>query len=118
MTRSTLYGIANCDTIRKARRWLEDRQVDYEFHDYRKQGLEPALLGSLESELGWEAMLNRKSRSWRQLPESVREAVDRDSALELMLDNPALIERPILAAGDGLHLGFDADRYEEIFGPS
>ena len=115
MARATLYGIANCDTIRKARRWLEDHRVDYEFHDFRKQGLDAALLQSLESELGWEAMLNRKGRSWRQLPESERERVDRDSALRLMLDNPAIIKRPILAAGDGLQLGFDAARYEGIF---
>ncbi|MGD2171676.1 MAG: ArsC family reductase [Gammaproteobacteria bacterium] len=115
MARATLYGIANCDTIRKARRWLEDHRVDYEFYDYRRQGLDAKLLQTLESRLGWEAMLNRKGRSWRQLPESVRERVDRDSALELMLDNPAMIKRPILAAADGLHLGFDAARYEEIF---
>jgi Spx/MgsR family transcriptional regulator len=115
MARATLYGIANCDTIGKARRWLEARRVDYEFHDYRKQGLDPALLQSLESELGWEAMLNRRGRSWRQLPDAVRENIGRESALRLMLDNPALIKRPILAAGNALHLGFDAGRYEEIF---
>jgi len=115
MARATLYGIANCDTIRKARRWLDNRLVDYDFYDYRKQGLDRELLHTLESELGWEAMLNRKGRSWRQLPESVREDVDRDSALGLMLDNPSLIRRPILATGDGLQLGFDAERYEEIF---
>lgn len=115
MARATLYGIANCDTIRKAKRWLEDHRVDYEFHDYRKQGLDTGLLQSLESSLGWEAMLNRKGRSWRQLSEPVRQRVDRDTALELMLDNPAMIKRPILAAGDGLHLGFDAAHYEEIF---
>jgi Spx/MgsR family transcriptional regulator len=115
MARAILYGIANCDTIRKARRWLEDRQVDYAFHDYRKQGLDETLLRDLESKLGWDAMLNRKGRSWRQLPESAREGVDRETALELMLDNPALIRRPILATGDRLQLGFEAARYEEIF---
>ena len=115
MARATLYGIASCDTIRKARRWLEARRVEYEFHDYRKQGLDTALLQTFESALGWEAMLNRKGRSWRQLPEAVRENVDRERALDLMLDNPALIKRPILDAGNGLQLGFDAGRYEEIF---
>lgn len=115
MARAILYGIANCDTIRKARRWLDDRHVIYEFHDYRRQGLDQSLLQTLESELGWEAMLNRRGRSWRQLPESVRESVDRGSALNLMLDNPALIKRPILATDDNLLLGFDTDRYEEIF---
>ena len=115
MARATLYGIAGCDTVRKTRRWLDERRVDYDFHDYRKQGLDPALLRFLESELGWEAMLNRKGRSWRQLPEAVRESVGRESALDLMLDNPALIKRPILSAGNSLQLGFDARRYEEIF---
>lgn len=115
MATTTLYGIANCDTIRKARRWLEARGIDYEFHDYRKQGLDAKLLESLERELGWQAMLNRKGRSWRQLPESVREAVDRGSALALMLDNPALIKRPILAGRGPLLAGFDDRRYEELF---
>ncbi len=115
MARTTLYGIANCDTIRKARRWLDEHGIDYEFHDYRKQGLDSTLLQSLESELGWQAMLNRNGRSWRQLPEAVREAVDRDSALGLMQDNPALIKRPILAGRGPLVAGFDSGRYQEIF---
>jgi len=115
MATTRLYGIANCDTIRKARRWLDEHGIDYEFHDYRKQGLDSALLATLENELGWQAMLNRKGRSWRQLPESVREAVDRDSALRLMLDNPALIKRPILAGRGPLESGFSSERYEEIF---
>jgi len=110
-----LYGIANCDTIRKARRWLEARGVDYEFHDYRKQGLDRDLLGSLEQELGWQAMLNRNGRSWRQLPAAVRDSVDRESALGLMLANPALIRRPILAGRGPLLAGFDDRHYQEIF---
>jgi Spx/MgsR family transcriptional regulator len=111
----TLYGIANCDTIRKTRRWLEERRLDYQFHDYRKQGLDASLLETLAAELGWEAMLNRRGRSWRQLPATVHESVDRQAALELMLDNPALIKRPILAAGDRLYLGFDSAQYQQIF---
>ena len=110
---TTLYGIANCDTIRKARRWLDEHGVDYRFHDYRKQGLDAQLLRSLEAELGWHTLLNRKGRSWRQLPESVREGVDRDSALELMLDNPALIKRPILAGRGPMLAGFDSESYRE-----
>jgi len=112
----TLYGIANCDTIRKARRWLEDRGIAYQFHDYRKQGLDAQLLTTLESGLGWQTLLNRRGRSWRQLPESVRDGIDRDSALGLMRDNPALIRRPILAGHGQLHAGFDNDQYEAIFG--
>ena len=115
MTTTTLYGIANCDTIRKARRWLEEHGIDYEFHDYRKQGLDSKLLHTLEAELGWQAMLNRKGRSWRQLPETIRDSIDRDSALALMLDNPALIKRPILAGRGPLLAGFDSQRYAAIF---
>lgn len=114
MTATTLYGIANCDTIRKARRWLEARGIDHAFHDYRKQGLDASLLATLEAQLGWQAMLNRNGRSWRQLPEAVRDGIDRDSALGLMLDNPAIIKRPILAGKGRLITGFDPDRYEEI----
>ena len=115
MAKTTLYGIANCDTMRKARRWLDEHGIDYQFHDYRKQGLDSTLLTALESELGWQAMLNRKGRGWRQLPASVRDSVDRDAALGLMLDNPALIKRPILAGRGPLLAGFDSARYAEIF---
>ena len=114
MSRVTLYGIPNCDSIRKTRRWLEARGVDFEFHDYRKQGLERGLLQSLEAELGWQTMLNRKGRSWRQLDESIRQGVDRAAALELMLANPTLINRPVLATGKGVAAGYDEARFEEL----
>ena len=116
MSATTLYGIANCDTIRKARRWLEARDIDYRFHDYRKQGLDQTLLKSLESGLGWQALLNRRGTTWRGLDASVRESIERDGALALMLENPALIKRPILDHEGSLHLGFDDRQYEKIFG--
>ena len=115
MTDTVLYGISNCDTIKKARRWLEAHAIDYRFHDYRKQGLEPELLQQLVNGLGWEPMLNRRGTSWRSLPESVRDNIDQDSASRAMLDNPALIKRPILACANQLHLGFSESRYQEIF---
>ena len=114
MSRVTLYGIPNCDSIRKTRRWLEERGVDFDFHDYRKQGLELEQLQSLEARLGWQAMLNRKGRSWRQLDESTRQGVDREAALELMLDNPTLIKRPVLATGKGMAVGYDETRFREL----
>ena len=110
-----LYGIANCDTVRKARRWLDDRQIAYEFHDFRKHGLERDLLLSLEAALGWDKLLNRRGTTWRRLPEALKNGIDRERALELMLQNPAIVKRPILAHGAGLSLGFSDRQYAEIF---
>ncbi len=116
MSAVTLYGISNCDTIKKARNWLERHRVDYSFHDYRKQGLEPELIEAMETALGWEAMLNRRGTTWRALPDSIKENIDRGSALAAMLQNPALIKRPILATeGRGFDLGFNEGLYAEIF---
>ncbi len=114
MQPATLYGIANCDTIRKARRWLEREGVAYEFHDYRKHGLDAELLESLAGALGWQAMLNRRGTTWRRLPAATRERIDTQSALALMRENPALIRRPILRTGDRHLLGFDETEYEEL----
>jgi Spx/MgsR family transcriptional regulator len=114
VSRVTLYGISNCDTMRKTRRWLDARGIDFDFHDYRNQGLDGSLLQSLEARLGWQVLLNRKGRSWRALDESTRQAVDRESALELMLANPALIKRPVLATGKGVAAGYDEAGFEAL----
>jgi Spx/MgsR family transcriptional regulator len=111
----TLYGIANCDTIKKARDWLRDHGIDFVFHDYRKQGVNPQQLQSMAAELGWEGMLNRRGSTWRTLPENVRASIDQTSALGVMLDNPAIIKRPILEVDERLYIGFDAQQYQEIF---
>ena len=111
----TLYGIANCDTIKKAKAWLGEHDIAFEFHDYRKQGLTDAQLRSMVSELGWEALLNRRGTTWRALPDEVKDHVDQAAALRIMLDNPAIIKRPVLAKDDQFHLGFNARQYQEIF---
>ncbi len=112
----TLYGISNCDTIKKARAWLDSHDIDYRFHDYRKQGLEPGLLQAMEAALGWQALLNRRGTTWRGLPDEVRDNIERDSALAVMLEQPALIKRPVLATAErGYDLGFSDDLYTEIF---
>jgi Spx/MgsR family transcriptional regulator len=111
----TLYGISSCDTIRKAKTWLKNQQIEFEFHDYRKQGLEQKLLESMISVLGWEAMLNRRGTTWRALPDTVKEQIDQSSAMRVMLDNPAIIKRPLLATANQLHLGFSDRQYQEIF---
>jgi Spx/MgsR family transcriptional regulator len=111
----TLFGIANCDTIKKAKEWLNDHKVEFNFHDYRKHGLDREQLQSMAAALGWEAMLNRRGTTWRALPNTVKDRIDLESAISVMLDNPAIIKRPILAKDDRLHLGFSAAQYQEIF---
>ena len=113
---TTLYGIRNCDTIRKARRWLDEHGVEYRFHDLRTDGLDEKTLQAWEKRLGWERLLNRRGTTWRRLPEAEREGIDRTRALQIMLDNPAIIKRPLLAVGRQLHLGFSADTYRDLFG--
>ena len=80
----TLYGIANCDTIRKARSWLRDHGIEHRFHDYRKDGIDAELLQSMAAQLGWEALLNRRGTTWRKLPDAQKNPIDETSALRLM----------------------------------
>jgi Spx/MgsR family transcriptional regulator len=112
----TLYGISNCDTIRKARRWLKEQGVDYRFHDYRKDGLDEALLEQWADDLGWEALLNRRGTTWRRLPETDRNAIDRETAIRLLLAHPAMIKRPLLDTGSERLLGFREQDYADRFG--
>ena len=111
----TLYGIANCDTIRKARNWLREHGIEHRFHDYRKDGIDADQLRSMAAQLGWEAMLNRRGTTWRALPDADKAGVDETAALRLMAEQPALIKRPILAHGDSLYLAFSDPQYREIF---
>ncbi len=111
----TLYGIPNCDTMKKARKWLEARGIEYQFHDYRKQGIDASQLRAWISELGWEALLNRRGLTWRKLPAEARDAIDEDSAIQVMRENPAIIKRPVLDLGDRRIVGFKEDCYQELF---
>jgi len=118
MSSTTLYGISNCDTIKKARNWLRDHAIDYRFHDYRKQGVDDALLQSMAAQLGWEVMLNRRGTTWRALADEEKSNIDEAAALHLMCANPALIKRPILAHNGELHIAFSEQQYQEIFNPA
>lgn len=111
----TLYGISNCDTIRKARKWLEANGVEYTFHDYRKDGLQEKQLKQWVRELGWETLLNRRGTTWRKLPEGVRDSIDEKSAIQLMLKHPAMIKRPLLDTGNQRIVGFRAEEYKQLF---
>ncbi|MCE0489233.1 ArsC family reductase [Pantoea sp. Mb-10] len=108
-----MYGIKNCDTIKKARKALEAANIDYVFHDYRVDGLDDALLHALVEQVGHEALLNTRGTTWRKLPEEARDAAQSAAgARALMLAHPAIIKRPVLAAPNGtLLVGFDAARY-------
>ena len=112
----TLYGIKNCDTMKKARRWLDDNGVAYRFHDYRVDGLDRRQLRRWVDELGWETLLNRRGTTWRALPEPVRETLDAAGAVKLMLDNPAVIKRPLLDTGKRRLVGFDPEIYRQLLG--
>jgi Spx/MgsR family transcriptional regulator len=111
-----LYGIPNCDTIKKARAWLEGRGVEYRFHDYKRDGIDEPRLRGWVDELGWEALVNRRGTSWRRLPEEVREQMDTETAIRIMLETPSIIRRPLLDTGELRHLGFSETDYERLLG--
>jgi Spx/MgsR family transcriptional regulator len=112
---TTLYGIKNCDTIKKARAWLTANNIDFTFHDYRQDGLDANWLTQAEQTLGWEVMLNKRGTTFRQLSEEQKQSVDKSAALALMLEFPAMIKRPILIHNDNYFIGFKADQYAEVF---
>ncbi|PPC74901.1 ArsC family reductase [Pokkaliibacter plantistimulans] len=112
----TLYGIKNCDTIKKARKWLEAQQLDYRFHDYRVDGLTQEQLTSWCDELGWQALLNTRGTTWRGLSDEQKSDMDSQRAIALMLEQPALIKRPLLDTGSSRHLGFKEADYAQWLG--
>lgn len=103
----TLYGIKNCDKVRKAKRWLDAHETEYHFHDWREDGVPDALLDSLLQQHGWEVLLNRRSPSWRSLPEPTRKHMNNSQALIEAKALPTLIKRPLLVDGDRSRIGFD-----------
>ena len=106
-----LYGIRNCDTVKKARAWLDQHGIAYRFHDYKVDGIDPALLNRWIDELGWEALLNRAGTTFRKLPDDDKTDIDRAKARGLMLAHPSMIKRPVTEAGDLLLAGFKPDIY-------
>jgi arsenate reductase len=115
--KTMLYGIPNCDTVKKARAWLAAHGQDAGFHDFKKDGLDRATVAAWLDQLDWEVLVNRKGTTWRKLPEARRAAVaDKASALELMLESPSVIKRPVLAMAGTLCVGFSDERYLDLFG--
>lgn len=109
-----LYGISNCDSCRKARRWLDGQGVAYRFHDLRVDGLPAERLDRWLAAVGWETLLNRRGRSWRELPAEQREDLDESRARALIQRYPLLVKRPVLEAGQRVLVGFDAERYRDV----
>lgn len=109
-----LYGISNCDSCRKARRWLDEQGIDYRFHDLRADGLPEDRLAHWLAAVGWETLLNRRGRSWRELPSEQREALGADRVRALLLAQPLLIKRPVLETEQTVMVGFDAARYRAL----
>ena len=112
---TTLYGIKNCDTMKKARVWLDARKVAYAFHDYKADGIDKATLESWARKVGWESLLNRAGTTFRKLPDADKNGLTERKAVALMLAQPSMIKRPVLDSGGKLTVGFKPDVYERVF---
>jgi arsenate reductase len=112
----TIYGIKNCDTMKKARAWLDGHGVAYEFHDYKAAGIDRGRLEGWAREVGWEILLNRAGTTFRGLPEKDKEGLTEKRAVALMLAQPSMIKRPVLDVGGRLLVGFRPEIYEKAFG--
>jgi Spx/MgsR family transcriptional regulator len=114
MKQVTVYGIKNCDTMKKAFAWLDKNKVEYAFHDYKKSGADEEVLKRAFKAHGWEEVLNRKGQTWRNLPDKVKDGMNAASAMKTALDNPSVIRRPIVVRGNDIWLGFDDEQFKKI----
>ncbi|OUS31361.1 arsenate reductase [Thalassotalea sp. 42_200_T64] len=110
-----LYGIHNCDTVKKAKAWLDKSKVAYQFHDLRKDGLNEALLAQFVAKAGWDSLINKRSTTYRSLPEEIKNNLTDEVAKASVLEQPTLLKRPLLINESELHLGFKAPQYQAIF---
>ena len=115
MFRATIYGIPNCDTMKKACAWLRANDVSFHFHDFRKDGLDASQVEQWAADAGWETLLNRRGLTWRKLPESDKSNLDEAKAVRLMAGNPTLIKRPVLVRDDSVLVGFSESSYRVFF---
>lgn len=111
----TIYGIKNCDTMKKARTWLDNKAIAYAFHDYKVAGVQRGRLESWAAKVGWELLLNRAGTTFRKLPEKDKEGLTEDKAMALMIAQPSMIKRPVLEIGSKILVGFKPDQYEQHF---
>ncbi len=110
----TLYGIKNCDTVKKARRWLEDHGVEYQFHDFRQDGLDKKELTGWLEQLGWEAIVNKRSTTWRNLSDKDKAISTNQQASKILLANPTLIKRPVVQSKNKLFVGYKEDEFKQL----
>ncbi len=110
----TVFGIRSCDTCRRARKFLDARNIEYRFHDLREDGLDIQMLERWSERLGWEKLLNRQSLTWRKIPEVDRNDMTRDKALAAMIDGPTLVKRPVLEAANFIAVGFSEKRFGDF----
>lgn len=114
---TTIYGISNCDTVRKARKWLEAEAITFDFHDFRKQGLSAEQVERWCAAAGLDQVLNKRGTTWRQLPDEVKATSDEATLKSLLIEQPTLIKRPVLELDDGrVAIGFKAEQYAALFG--
>jgi arsenate reductase len=112
----TIYGIKNCDTMKKARSWLDERKVAYVFHDYKVAGIDRKRLEAWAKEVGWEALLNRAGTTFRKLSDAEKNDLTEKKAIALMVAQPSMIKRPVLETGGKIEIGFKPDKYAAVFG--
>ncbi len=112
----TIHGIKNCDTMKKARAWLDGKGIDYAFHDYKKAGIDAATLRGWAGQVGWEVLLNKAGTTFRKLPDTDKAGLDEAKAIDLMVAQPSMIKRPVLDVDGKLLVGFKPDLYEGAFG--
>ena len=113
---AAIYGIKNCDTMKKAFAWLGDHSVDYVFHDYKKEGVTRQALEKWCDAAGWDKVLNRAGTTFRKLPDEAKQDLDEEKAIALMLDQPSMIKRPVVETGGTVEIGFKPERYAALFG--
>jgi Spx/MgsR family transcriptional regulator len=112
---TTLYGIKNCDTMKKAMRWLSDNNIDYTFHDYRKEGIDAQWITDMLTNVELDVFINKRGTTFRQLDDDVKAALTVASAIPLLIAQPAMIKRPVLIHGNKIEIGFKPDTYKHIF---
>jgi len=112
----TIFGIKNCDTMKKARAWLETHKVAHQFHDYKASGIDKAILEGWAKKVGWEILLNRAGTTFKKLPDADKDGITEKKAIALMLAQPSMIKRPVLEAKGKLTVGFKPDEYKKLFG--
>ncbi|MBQ4832567.1 ArsC family reductase [Pseudoalteromonas sp. MMG010] len=112
---TTLYGISNCDTIKKAKKYLTENNIPFTFHDYRKDGVDEAMITEFSTHLDWQLLVNKRGTTYRALSDEQKQSLTKESAITLLCEQPAMIKRPVLVTNEQYHLGFKPAQYNEVF---